>query len=265
MKRCALLLPVVLCTLAAGLQAADFAALKPQGYVSDFAGVVDQGSREQIDAYCARVEQTTGAEIALVTLSSTEGEPVEDVANLLYRKWGVGLKKTNEGVLVLLVVNDRRSRIEVGYGLEPVITDGYVGGLLRSLIPSLRSGDYAQALADAAHQLGEKIAASKGVAIGGPAPRRTTSPRPEGLPIGPLVMAGIIFLLFLFARGRGAARANGGGFWGFLIGMLIGNLLGGGGGPRSGGGGGFGGFDSGDSFGGFGGGDSGGGGASGSW
>ena len=57
-----------------------------------------------------------------VTLSSTEGEPVEDVANLLYRKWGVGLKKTNEGVLVLLVVNDRRSRIEVGYGLEPVLS-----------------------------------------------------------------------------------------------------------------------------------------------
>ena len=164
-----------------------------------------------------------------------------------------------------MCIRDSRSRIEVGYGLEPVITDGYVGGLLRSLIPSLRSGDYAQALADAAHQLGEKIAASKGVAIGGPAPRRTTSPRPEGLPIGPLVMAGIIFLLFLFARGRGAAGASGGGFWGFLIGMLIGNLLGGGGGPRSGGGGGFGGFDSGDSFGGFGGGDSGGGGASGSW
>jgi uncharacterized protein len=249
---------------AAALQAADFAALKPQGYVSDFADVVDQDSRQQIDAYCARVEQATGAQIALVTLRTTEGEPVEDVANLLYRKWGVGQKKTNEGVLVLLVVNDRRSRIEVGYGLEPVITDGYVGSLLRSLRPSLRNGDYAQALADAARQLGEKIAASKGVTIGGPAPRQTTSPPPEGLPIGPLVMAGIIFLLFLFARGRRAGAAYGGGFWGFLTGMFLGNLLGGGG-PCSRGGGGFGGFDSGDSFGGFGGGDSGGGGASSSW
>ncbi|MGD0578351.1 MAG: TPM domain-containing protein [Bryobacteraceae bacterium] len=265
LKRLGLLLPVVLCTLPAGLQAADFAALKPQGYVSDFAEVVDQGSREQINAYCARVEQTTGAEIALVTLRTTEGEPVEDVANLLYRKWGVGQKKTNEGVLVLLVVNDRRSRIEVGYGLEPVITDGYVGGLLRSLRPSLRSGDYAQALADAAHQLGEKIAAAKGVAIGAQAPRRSTRPQPEGLPLRPLVMAGLIFLLFLFTRGRGAASAYGGGFSGFLTGMLIGNLLGGAGGPRTRGGGGFGGFDSGDSFGGFGGGDSGGGGASSDW
>ena len=265
MKRCALLVPVVLCTLAAGLYAADFAALKPQGYVSDFAGVVDQGSREQIDAYCARVEQTTGAEIALVTLSSTEGEPVEDVANLLYRKWGVGQKKTNEGVLVLLVVNDRRSRIEVGYGLEPVITDGYVGGLLRSLIPSLRSGDYAQALADAAHQLGEKIAASKGVAIGaaGAAARdasaaRGLADRPAGdggnhlhpVPVRPR------------PRRRGSLRGR---FLGLLDWHAHRQPAGRRRGPRSRGGGGFGGFDSGDSFGGFGGGDSGGGGASSSW
>jgi uncharacterized protein len=257
--------PVVFCTLLSGLQAADFAALKPQGYVSDFAEVVDQGSREQIDAYCARVEQATGAEIALVTLRTTEGEPVEDVANLLYRKWGVGQKKTNEGVLVLLVVNDRRSRIEVGYGLEPILTDGYVGSVLRSLRPSLRNGDYAQALADAARQLGEKIAAAKGVSIGVPAPRSATRPPSEELPIGPLVMAGIVFLVFLFVRGRGAAASYGGGFWGFLAGTILGNLLGGGGGSRRRGGGGFGGFDSGGGFGGFGGGDSGGGGASSSW
>jgi len=263
LRRLSLWLPLLL-TLLAGLQAADFAALKPQGYVSDFADVMDQGSRDQINAYCARVERATGAQIALVTLRTTEGEPVEDVANLLYRKWGIGQKQTNEGVLVLLVVNDRRSRIEVGYGLEPIITDGYVGSLLRSLRPSLRNSDYAQALADAAHQLGEKIAASKGVTIGAQAPRRSTRPEPEGLPIRPLVLAGLVFLLFLLARGRGAAGGYGGGFSGFLTGMLIGNLLGGGG-PRYRGGGGFGGYDSGDSFGGFGGGDSGGGGASSDW
>ena len=258
------LLGLLVLALSAASQAADFAALKPQGYVSDFAEVIDQNSREQIDAYCARIERATGAQIALVTLRTTEGEPVEDVANLLYRKWGVGQKATNEGVLLLLVVNDRRSRIEVGYGLEPVITDGYVGSLLRSLRPSLRSGDYAQALADAAHQLGEKIAASKGVSIGAQAPRHATRPQPEGLPIRPLVLAGLVLLVFLLARGRGAASGHGGGMSGFLTGMLIGNLLGGGG-PRYRGGGGFGGFDSGDSFGGFGGGDSGGGGASSDW
>jgi uncharacterized protein len=263
LKRIGLLLPVAVCTLLSGLHAADFAALKPQGYVSDFAEVVDQPTRDQLNQYCARVEQTTGAQLALVTLKSTEGEPVEDVANLLYRKWGVGQKKSNEGALVLFVINDRRTRIEVGYGLEPIMTDGYVGGLLRGLRPSLRTGNYAQALADTATQIGEKIAASKGVALGTNAPRRATRPHSEGLPVGPLVIAGIVLLLFLISRGRNGS-AYGGGVWGFLTGMLIGNILGGGG-PRNHGGGGFGGPDSGDSFGGFGGGDSGGGGSSSDW
>lgn len=263
MKRIGLLLPVAICTLFGGLRAADFAALQPQGYVSDFAEVLDQPTRDQINQYCAQVERVTGAQLALVTLKSTEGEPVEDVASLLYRKWGVGKKQTNEGALVLFVINDRRTRIEVGYGLEPIMTDGYVGGLLRSLRPSLRTGNYAQALADAATQIGEKIAAAKGVALGREAPRRATRPQAEGLPIGPIVIAGIIFILFLISRGRGGS-GYGGGIGGFLTGMLIGNILGGGE-PRNRGGGGFGGPDSGDSFGGFGGGDSGGGGASSDW
>jgi uncharacterized protein len=265
LKRIGLLLPVAICTLLGGLHAADFAALQPQGYVSDFAEVLDQPSKDQINQYCARVERVTGAQLALVTLKSTEGEPVEDVANLLYRKWGIGKKKTNEGALVLFVINDRRTRVEVGYGLEPIMTDGYVGGLLRSLRPSLRTGNYAQALADTATQIGEKIAASKGVSLGTQAPRRATRPQSEGLPVGPLVIAGIVLLLFLISRGRsGSGRGGGGGVGGFLTGMLIGNILGGGGAGNRGGGG-FGGPDSGDSFGGFGGGDSGGGGASSDW
>lgn len=263
MKRIGLLLFVTVCTLLTGLQAADFAALQPQGYVNDFAEVVDQATRDQLNQYCALLEQATGAQIALVTLKSTEGEPVEDVANLLYRKWGIGQKKTNEGALVLFVIDDHRTRIEVGYGLEPIMTDGYVGGLLRSIRPSLRSGNYGQALADTVTQIGEKIAASKGVSLGTQAPLHHSRPRPEGLPIGPLVLAGIVLLLFLISRGRNGS-AYGGGVSGFVTGMLIGNILGGGG-PRYRGGGGFGGPDSGDSFGGFGGGDSGGGGASSDW
>jgi uncharacterized protein len=266
LKRIGLPLAIAVCTLLTGLRAADFAALQPQGYVNDFAEVVDQPTRDQLNAYCARLEQVTGAQIALVTLKSTEGEPVEDVANLLYRKWGIGQKKTNEGALVLFVIEDHRTRIEVGYGLEPIMTDGYVGGLLRSIRPSLRSGNYGQALADTATQIGEKIAAAKGVSISTPAPLHRRRPQAEGLPIGPLVLAGIVFLLFLISRGR-SGSAYGGGVSGFLTGMLIGNILGGGGGRYrgGGGGGGFDGPDSGDSFGGFGGGDSGGGGASSDW
>ena len=84
--------------------AVDWTALKPQGYVSDFANVIDAASKSQLEAYCATVEGSTGAQMALVTIATLEGEPIEDVANTIYRAWGVGQKGKNEGVLLLLVV-----------------------------------------------------------------------------------------------------------------------------------------------------------------
>src|SRR5438105_9981181 len=96
--------------------AVDWKALKPQGYISDFAGVIDAQSKAELESYCTRVEQQTGAELALVTIQSLSGEPIEDVANTIYRNWGVGKKGKNEGILLLLAVSDHRSRLEVGYG-----------------------------------------------------------------------------------------------------------------------------------------------------
>src|SRR5262245_26590602 len=86
--------------------AVDWKALKPQGYVSDFAGVIDAQSKIELENYLTRVEQQTGAEIALVTISSLEGEPIEDVANTIYRNWGVGKKSKDEGILLLLSTRD---------------------------------------------------------------------------------------------------------------------------------------------------------------
>jgi len=247
--------------------AVDFGGLKPTGYVNDFAQVLDSGTRQELEAYCARVESATGVQIAMVTIPSLQGEPVEDVANVLYRKWGVGNKKNNEGVLLLLSIADRRSRLEVGYGLEPLIPDGYAGSVLRDMRPSLRTGNYAQAFSDAAHTLGETIAKAKGVNIGMSAPRRRSHPGPDGFPWEViLVVGGLLVVMLLFGGGRsgGGRPFGGGGGGGFLTGMILGQLLGSGG-PRTRSGGGFGGYDSGDSFGGFGGGDSGGGGASSDW
>ena len=119
--------------------AVDWKALKPQGYVSDFAHVIDPASKAQLEAYCATVEQSTGAQIALVTIPSLEGEPIEDVANTIFRAWGVGQKGKNEGILLLLAIGDRRNRMEVGYGLEPILPDGFVGSVLREMRPALRA------------------------------------------------------------------------------------------------------------------------------
>jgi len=254
-------LPKIFCALllAASGFALDLNKLQPQGYVSDFAHVLAPASRAQLEAYCGRVEQTTGVQMAIVTLDTLDGEPIEDVSNTLFRKWGVGKKGKDEGIMLLVAIKDHRDRIEVGYGLEPILPDGFDGSVLRQARPLLRQGAYGQALFAAADEMGSTIAAAKGVALDtGLRPRIRPIRQQRGLP-WPVIGIGIIVLLILMRRGGG-----GGGFW---TGLILGNLLGRGGGGW--GGGGFGGYDSGGGggggFGGFGGGDSGGGGASSDW
>jgi uncharacterized protein len=264
MSKC-LRLGLLLGLCACAASAVDWKSYQPEGYVSDFAHVVDPASRAQLEAYCAVVEQSTGAQMALVTLPSLEGEPIEDVANTIFRAWGVGKKGSNEGIMMLLAVGDHRSRLEVGYGLEPLLPDGFDGRILRQMAPALRQQQYGQAMMAAAQTIGETIAHAKGVALTASLPR-TIRPTPSDSIPWPLIMGGIFILIWLLraiaggTRGSGPGR-GGGGFGGLLTGMILGSMMGGGG--R--GGGGFGGFDSGGGFGGFGGGDSGGGGASGSW
>jgi uncharacterized protein len=238
--------------------ALDPNSLKPQGYVSDFANVVDADSRARLEAYCGQVEQATGVQIALVAIPSLDGAPIEDFANTLFRKWGVGQKGKNEGLLLLLAIQDKKDRIEVGYGLEPTLPDGFVGGVLREERPFLEKGQYGQAMLAAADEMGSRIALDKGVALNTSVrPQRTAAPAPNVSIPWPVVVIGILVLFFVLRSGGG----------GFLAGMILSNLIGGGGRRGGGwGGGGFGGGDGGGGgFGGFGGGDSGGGGASGSW
>src|ERR1039457_3150640 len=146
-------LALVVCAAAA--QALDWKTLQPRGYVSDFASVVPDANRAPLEAYCAAVEQSTGAQMALVTIPSLEGEPIEDVANTIFRAWGVGQKGKNEGILLLLVINDRRNRLEVGYGLEPILPDGLDGDILRDMRPALRQKDYGDAMMAAAQRMGD--------------------------------------------------------------------------------------------------------------
>ncbi len=254
----------MLCLVAAAALGADLTALQPQGYVSDFAGVVSPESRSQLETYCASLERTTGVQMALVTVPSLNGEPVEDIANALFRKWGIGQKGKDTGILLLLSIGDRRSRLEVGYGLEPIITDGDAGSILRAMAPYLRVGRYGDAMVEAANEIGTRIAQAKGVALEAPAPRRRPAMPVPVIPFRLILFGGLILFSILSSLMRGGRRGSSG-FGGFMTGLLLGNLLGGSGGYR-GAGGGFGGFDSGGGgFGGFGGGDSGGGGASGSW
>ncbi|MBX9602927.1 MAG: TPM domain-containing protein [Bryobacteraceae bacterium] len=239
------------------LLAVDVTKLKPQGYVSDFANVVDARWKPRIEESLAKLERTSGAQVAVVTIRSLEGDAIEDVANKLYNQWGIGKKGKDEGALVLFAIEDRRSRIENGYGLEAILTDGATGAILRSLRPALRAGDYGAAAYSAAQQISERVLAQRpGEVEEG---RGTRPPRQTSLPL-PLIVFGIIALLFLFRGGGGGGR----GFRrraGLPFPLILPGPGWGGGGW---GGGGFGG-SSGGGFGGFGGGASGGGGASSDW
>ncbi len=120
--------------------------LKPSGYVDDFAHVLDQNTTAQLDEICRQIDEKAHAQIAVVTIHSLNGEEIESYAVDLFHQWGVGNKSTNRGALILYAINDHRARIEVGYGLEPILPDGKVGAFQREAIPLMRAGNYSQAL-----------------------------------------------------------------------------------------------------------------------
>ncbi len=239
------------------LHAEPVSQLRPTDYVNDFAHVLDSSTIAQLDDICQQIDQKAQAQIAVVTINSLDGSDIDSYAVDLFKRWGIGSKKTDHGVLILLAVQDRKYRIEVGYGLEPILPDGKVGGFGREAVPLLRQNNYAGALLLMTSRVAEVIAQDAGITLTGARPEIPEQPqeRPrKGLSPGGMVLLAIIVLLVLFVPP--------------LRRMLFWLLLfsgGGGGGGRGGygGGGGFGG--GGGGFGGFGGGSSGGGGASGGW
>jgi uncharacterized protein len=248
--------------------AEPIASLRPTNYVNDFAGVLDAATQARLNALCQQVEQKAQAQIAVVTVKSVDGQDVVSYAVALYQKWGIGAKGKDRGVLILLATADRKYWTTVGYGLEPILPDGKVGGFGREMVPVLRSGDYAGAVTLLTVRVASVIAQDAGVTLDNQPPLAAIRQRPApGGGAGAAIF--VIFLLFfivipiLRAIFRGGGGGRGGGGLGFLLGLLLGS---GGGGFGGGGGGGFGGGGfGGGGFGGFGGGSTGGGGAGGSW
>ncbi len=246
--------------------------IRAQGYVTDLAGVIEPATKAKIETLCAEVQQKTGAQIALVTVKSLDGQTKEDFSADLYKQLGVGSKTDNRGVLLLIAPNDRQYRIEVGYGLEPVINDARAGDIGRTMVPALRNNDFSAAAYLGVSGLAQLIAADKGVTLNG-IPLQQAAPKthwPWWLRI--LALVAIFYFIRLVARGmRGGGGGPGSGIRrGYGPGMVFLPPMGGGwgGGGFGGSSGGFGGGGGGGGFGGFGGfggGMSGGGGAGGSW
>jgi uncharacterized protein len=243
---------------------------KPTGYVTDLANVLSPQTRDQLTALCTEVDQKAHAQIAVVTVPTTNGQPIFDYTLNLATKWGIGPKQSSRGVLILFAVNDHKYFTQVGYGLEPILPDGKVGGFGREAVPILREGNYNAALLLMTRRVADVIAQDAGVTLSGVPPEQRRGAQEErplsgfGTVILLLVIFG--FIALIMKRGGPSGRGGGGGGSAWWIAPLIGSTLGrggwGGGGFGGSGGGGGGG---GGGFGGFGGGSFGGGGAGGDW
>jgi uncharacterized protein len=230
---------------------------QPTNYVSDLAGVLSPQTVQGLNALCAQVDRQAHAQIAVVTVKTLDDEPIENFTTALEEKWKVGKKGTDRGVILLFAIQDRKRRIETGYGLEGILPDSKVGLIGRSIVPQLQAGDYDAGISSAVVQVAQVIAADAGVSLQA-APRRGPPARHvQQLSLGQILIGGVFLLVVLFLLARFAPAGT--------IGFLLGMFLGGGFGGRGGGGGGGGGDGDGGGFGGFGGGSSGGGGASGDW
>jgi uncharacterized protein len=229
--------------------------LHPTNYVNDFAHVLSPETAAELNDVGQQIDQKAKAQIAVVTINSLDGRDIESYAVDLLKQWGIGNKSTNRGVLILIAVKDHRYRTEVGYGLEPILPDGKVGGFWREVVPLLKQGDYDPAIKQNTERVASVIAEDAGVQLTGATAGSTERPPPRpsaGISLGGVVILIILVIIVLATPLRSVL------FWWLLMG-------GGGRGGGWGGGGFGGGGGGGGGFGGFGGGSSGGGGASGSW
>jgi uncharacterized protein len=219
----------------------------PTEFVTDNAGFLSAGYVSQLRTQLEDYQRGTGHQLIVWIDRTTGGVPVEDWANRAFTAWGLGRKEINDGVALFIFSEDRKLRIEVGYGLEGNVPDARAGRIIQNdMVPLIRKGDH-----DGAVKAG---VSSLMAAIGG-------APEPKRGPSGGASLSGVLgfafFVLIFLIRIRGFTYVGSrrSGWWGGLGGGWGGGGWSGGGGWGGGGGGGFSG----------GGGSSGGGGASGGW
>ncbi len=225
---------------------------RPTDYVSDDAHVLSAETTQHLDRLSAALDRQAHAQMAVVTVHDTAGEPIADYAVQLEDAWKVGAKGTDRGVILLVATGDRKWFISTGYGLEGVITDEKSGIIGRRMDQYLRVSQNDEGLTVGAEAIAGLIAQDAGVRLQIKPAQLAPIDRPATLGPGQLaVLAGVLILLFVLAARTGMLP--------FLFGMFLGGGFGGG---RGGGGND---DDGGDGFSGFGGGSTGGGGAGGSY
>ncbi len=237
----------------------DPAIPPPQGFVSDFAGVIDQPTRQRLTNLLRELQEKTGAEIAVVTVQTTQPLSPFDYAMKVADAWKPGAKGKDNGVVFLVATQDRKMYILTGYGVEGILPDGKVGAIQDEyIVPAFKQGDYAHGIAEGTRVMASLIAQEYGVTLAGVPVVAVSERQGHGRQLDPslamllaFILAAVLLSAFTGTRRSRYSRFGGGRTYG--------------GGMGGGFGGGFGGGGSGGGFGGFGGGGFGGGGAGRDW
>ncbi len=152
--------------------AALLAVVAPQSahqQVHDYAGLLSAAERQSLEQLAQEVERKTSAQMAIVTVKSLDGQTVDSYAHELFGQWGIGQRTVNNGVLLLVAPNERRMRIEVGYGIEPLLDDARCGEIRdQHVIPYFKRNDYAGGIKSGARALADAILADPAAARGDP-------------------------------------------------------------------------------------------------
>jgi uncharacterized protein len=177
-------------------------SLRPTANVNDFAGILSPAEKESLEARCQQLREKTGARLAVATLKSLEGGNLEDFSVKLAQKWGVGQKDRKNGLLLLVAMQEHKARIEVGYGLEPIIPDILAGRIIdHELRPQFRAGQFGAGLTAAVNALCDLVEK------GEPADKATLAAESKASSSGDPFL-GILFLCLFVAVGGLIAGAG---------------------------------------------------------
>ncbi len=203
-RRGALLLLVAALAAAAPAAARDVPVLT--GRVNDTAGMLPGAARESVEARLAELEKSTGAQVAVLTIASLEGEPLEDYALKVAQTWGLGRKGVDDGALLLVARDDRKMRIEVGYGLEAKLTDVACKRILDDVVrPAFRDGDFGRGVSAGVDAIAGTIEGKDVLPPAGAASARRAADAPLAARLlGTLVFVvviGVFSFVALFGKG----------------------------------------------------------------
>lgn len=225
---------------------------RPVGAVNDYASVLSPKVKAAMESLSREILQKTGASVVVATVKNLEGSNIDLYANELFAYWGIGKKGQDKGVLILLALEERKVRIETGYGVEGILPDGKVGRILdQYVLPLFKKGSYDRGLLNGMIAVGQVIAKDAGVTIGegytpkAPAGSRGMQRRPFGafpiivfifLVLSLFTRTGremLPFVLLMMLSGRGGGGFGGGGGFSGGFGGFGGGMGGGGGAGRS--------------------------------